>query len=234
MFESLLARVRKTDHRFTVYANDGAAIVDGWFANHSVDVERRPLPPGVPAPFLTVERDDEFAGVLPLATVERLLEPPIVRPERHDGLSPAYAALFEVLDETVYTSMERRELTAISREIEDRAHRVGTGTLHVGFQRLSVFRTELPEYRRLAATDLDIHVYGIEDWTPPDIPGVSYHACADDQLGRYWALAFDGGEEGAHSCGLLAREEADGYTGFWTDDSATVAAIRRQLETGCD
>lgn len=228
MFESLLARVRETDHRFTVYADDSAVTVDGWFATHSVDVDRRPLPSGVPAPFLAVERDGEFAGVLPLETVEQLPEPPMVRPESHGGLSPAYAALFELLDETVYTSMKPRELTAISREIEERARRVGTGTLHVGFQRLPVFRSELPEYQRLAATDLDVHVYGVGEWTPPDIPGVSYHACSDDQLRRHWVLTFD---DGGHTCGLLAREEDDGYTGFWTDDSATVAAIRRRLET---
>lgn len=230
MFESLLARVQEADHRFTVYADDSGA-VDGWFANHSVDVERRPLPSPLPGPFLAVERAGEFAGVLPLAIVERLLEPPIVRPESRDDLSPAFAALFEVLDDTVYRSMERRELLAVSREIEDRARRVGGGRLHVGFQRLSAFRPQLPTYRRLAATGVDVHVYGVDDWTTPAIPGVQYHD-GDDELRRYWVLAFENG--GTHSCGLLAREEADGYTGFWTDDPEAVAAIRRGLETARD
>lgn len=84
--------------------------------------------------------------------VERLLSPPIVRPETYEGLSPAYRALFEVLDGTVYTSMARREPLAVSREIEDRAYRVGSGSLDVGFQRLSNYRSQVPAYCRLAAT----------------------------------------------------------------------------------
>lgn len=231
MFDSMLASVQQSTHRFTVYADDDAPSVDDWFANHSVAVDRQPLFPGGPDPFVAVERDGEFAGVLPVAVIERLLEPPVVRPQTTDGLSPAYRALFEVLDETVYTSMARRELLAVSREIEDRAGRLGTGSLHVSFQRLSVFRTQLPAYSKLAETGVAIHVYGEDDWMPPAIPGVVYHPESAGSMGEYWVVAFDGGDDPTQSCALVAREEADGYRGFWTNDEEMVARIRRRLET---
>ncbi|MFC6785157.1 DICT sensory domain-containing protein [Halobaculum halobium] len=120
--------------------------------------------------------------------------------------------------------MRRRSLLAVSREIEDRAHRVGTGTLRASFQRFSAFRPQVGVYSYLAAdTDLSVHVHGVDDWDVPPIPGVRYHA-VDDELERFWVLAFDGGDEG-QACGLVAREDSDGYTGFWTDDAAIVAEI---------
>ncbi|GAB7093630.1 DICT sensory domain-containing protein [Halolamina litorea] len=230
MFDSLLTSVQRADHRFTVYTDDGSPSVDNWFANHSVDVTLRPLPTGAPEPFVTIERGGEFAGVLSLEAVERLLEPPIDRPETPEDLPPTYQALFEVLDETVYTSIDREEMVAVSEEIEDRAQRTGSGTLHAGFQRLSRFRQRLSTYRRLASTGLEVHVYGVADWDPPAVPGVSYHTTSGGPLARYWVLAFDGGDEPTRSCGLLARQEADGYTGFWTDDPAMVAEIIDRLE----
>lgn len=230
MFDSMLARVRQTDHHFTVYADERTPSVEGWFSNHSVEVERRTLTAGVPAPFLSVERNGEFVGVISIETVERLLEPPIVRPESHDGLSPAYRALFEVLEDTVYTSMKRAELAAISGEIEDRAHRFGAGTLHAGFQRLSTFQPRVATYRRLAANGVDVHVYGKPNWEPPTIPGVTYHTCSGGSLVRFWVLAFESGPRSDQYCGLLAREEVNGYTGFWTDEAETVEELRRGLE----
>ncbi|MFW5911104.1 MAG: DICT sensory domain-containing protein [Halolamina sp.] len=158
MFDSLIARMQETGHRFTVYASSAIPSIDDWFANHTVDVDHRVLPTTGPAPFLVVERDGEFVGAIPLETVERLLEPPIVHPACHEGLSPVYRGLFEVLDNTVYTSMNEAELLDVSREIEDRALRVGFGNLHVSFQRLSLFRPQARIYRQLGASGVAVHV----------------------------------------------------------------------------
>ena len=225
----MLSRVQTTTHRFTVYADSDDSTAEDWFANHSVDVDRQPLPEGGPDPFVSVERRGEFAGVLPLVLIDRLLEPPVVRPETIEELSPPYRALFEVLDDTVYRSMDRSELLAVSREIEDRAARSDTGTLHAGFQRLSVFRSQLEFYRQLAAGRVTVHVYGEDDWTPPAIPGVSFHAGSAGLVGEDWVGAFDGGDDPTRSCAVVAHEEADGYRGFWTDDPQIVARIIRRL-----
>ncbi|MXR41596.1 histidine kinase [Halobaculum sp. WSA2] len=225
MFDSLLAGVRRRDHAFTVYRGDEPTDVESLFAAHGVEVDVRSLPPDGPDPFVLIETDGEFVGVIGAAELDGLLEPPIVRPGERDEVSAGYRAVFELFDDTLFSSMRRGALLAVSHEIEDRAYRVGTGALHASFQRFSAFRPQVDAYRHLAAdTDLDVHVYGDDDWDPPAIPGVGYHAVDDDELRRHWVLAFDGGD-GGQPCGLVAVEESDEYTGFWTDDDALVEDI---------
>lgn len=235
MFDALLAEVDDRDRQFTVYRSGEATAVEDQFAAHNVSVTRQPIPPAGPDPFLVIEEGEEFAGALGLSELEGLLEPPIVRPGERDDVSAGYRVLFDVLDETVFSAMERRQLLAVSREVEDRAYRVGTGTVHVSFQTLSTFRSQADVYRQLAsATELDIHIYGIADWSPPDIAGISYHEYDDDTGGRYWALAFDGGHNDSQACGLVAREQTGRYDGFWTDDSDLVGRIRAAFTDGPD
>ncbi|QZX99769.1 DICT sensory domain-containing protein [Halobaculum rubrum] len=229
MLDSLLTRARNREHAIVVYRGDEPIEVESLFAAHGVEYAVRELPPTGPDPFVHIETDGEFAGVIGAAELEGLFAPPIVRPGERDEVSPGYRAIFELFDDTLFTSMRRGALRAVSREIEDRAYRVGTGTLRASFQRFSAFRPQVDAYRHLAAdTDLAVHVYGADDWEPPTIPGVTYHATGDGDLDRFWALAFDGGDE-AQACGLVAREESDGYTGLWTDDVAVVEELLAAL-----
>ncbi len=237
MLESVLTAVTDREKRFVVY-HDDETDVDIQFASHNVSVDSRPLPPNSAEPFLAIEEDGEFAGAIGLDELHGLLEPPIVRPGAREDVSAGYRVLFDLLDETVFTAMGRRELLAVSREIEDRAFRVGTGTLQATFQHLSTFRSQTAVYRQLAAeTALDIHVHGVADRDPPEIPGITYHtypadasARSAEPIDRYWTLAFDGGENETQACGLVAREREDGYDGFWTDDADLVDAVVAELE----
>lgn len=230
MLDSLFTRIRDRERRLTVYRSGDEADLEERFAVHNVRLDSRKLPPGGPDPFLVIEKDGEFAGALGLRELEWLLEPPIARPGERDGVSEGYRLLFEMLDDTVFIAMERRQLLAVSREIEDRAYRVGTGALRVSFQTLSTFRSQADVYRYLAAdTGLDIHVHGLADWTPPEIAGISYHGHANGSIGQYWALAFDGGDDETQTCGLVAREQTDEYSGFWTDDAGIVTEIASEL-----
>ena len=225
MLDSLLADARSSDHQFVIHSDDPETAAADWFRNHNVDVTHRPLPEGIPRPFLVVERDGEFVGVLDLEEVERLLEPPIEPPAPREALSAGHREFFDALADTVFTSISRRELLAVSREIEDRAQRVGDGLLHVCFQRLSTYQSQRRVYEQIAAeTTLEIHVHGVEDWTPPESQRISYHE--DERLAPYWVLAFDGGPEETQACGLVAEERpGEGFTGFWTDDEETVDRI---------
>jgi|AntRauTorcE11898_2_1112593.scaffolds.fasta_scaffold06621_3 DICT domain-containing protein len=228
---SQIDELRKRTHRITVYRSGERPEIETWLATHGVPVASRPLPAGGPDPFIELETDGEVVGIIGVDAVEGLLETPISRPGDRTGVSAGYRALFEILENTVFSAMNRRELLAISREIEDRAFRVGDGTLRVSFQTLSTFRSQTAVYRTLATeTELDIHVYGIEDWTPPAISGVTYHAEAA-QFEPYWALAYDGGSDGTQASGLVAEERAGEYRGFWTNDAARVERIARALET---
>lgn len=227
VLRSLLDSVQSRDRRFIVYRPNSERLHEAWFRNHNVDVEYRSLPANSPGSFLAIERDGTFAGAIGLDDLDTLLESPIVPPDRLTDVSEGYQILFDVLSETVFTAMTRRELLVVSREIEDRAYRVGEGTLRVSFQQLSVFRSQIELYRLLAdETDLTIHIYGGSDWRPPTIEGVTYHRLMADTLERYWALAFDGGPTAMQASGLLARESpADSYTGFWTNDPALVSSL---------
>ncbi|WP_348611173.1 DICT sensory domain-containing protein [Halobaculum rarum] len=212
-----------------MYRGDDPTEVESLFAAHGVEYEVRALPSTGPGPFVLIETDGEFAGAIGAAELEGLFEPPIVRPGERDEVSPGYRAIFELFDDTLFASMRRRALLAVSREIEDRAYRAGTGTLRASFQRFSAFRPQVDAYRHLAAdTDLAVHVYGTADWEPPTIPDITYHVTGGDDLDRFWVLAFDGGDEG-HACGLVAKEESDEYTGVWTDDAAVVEEILAAL-----
>lgn len=223
MFDPLLTEIGDRDRRFTVYRSGEGTEIEDQFAAHDVSVTRRSIPPDGPDPFLVIEEEGEFAGALGLSELEALIEPPIVRPGERDDVSAGYRVLFDVLDETVFSAMNRRQLLAVSREVEDRAYRVGTGTLHASFQTLSTFESQVDVYRQLAAsTELDIHIHGIPNWAPPEIAGISYHEYDDDTDGRYWALAFDGGSNESQACGLVAREQTGRYEGFWTDDTDLV------------
>ncbi|WP_336136478.1 DICT sensory domain-containing protein [Natronomonas amylolytica] len=233
MLDALIAEAEASNRQLVVYRRDEGTDLGEWFANHGVEVEYRPLPATGPDPFVVIKEGGEFVGALGVAELTWLTEPPIARPGDREGLSEGYRVLFELLDETVYTAMERRQLLAVSREIEDRVYRTGAGTFHVSFQTLSTFESQLEPYRRLAAeTDVDVHIHGLADWSPPAIPGITYHEYSESPLKRYWALAFDGGDGRTQPCGLVAREESDGYSGFWTDDAETVDAILTELAEG--
>lgn len=223
---SLIADLRERQHRITVYRSGGRLEIETWFASHGVAVESRSLPSGGPSPFIEIKTDDEVVGIIGVEAVEALLEPPIRRPGDRDGISEGYRALFGLLEKTVFSGMNRRDLLAVSREIEDRAFRVGDGTLWVSFQTLSTFRSQAEIYRTLCAeTSLEIHVYGAEDWIPPVIPGITYHADAAARLDPYWVLAYDGGSDESQACGLVAEKDSDEYTGFWTNDPTIVEDI---------
>lgn len=103
---------------------------------------------------------------------------------------------------------------------------MGHGGLHVGFQTLSAFPTQVDVYRHLASTtDLNVHIYGVEGWEPSHIAAITYHEYESDAFGRYWILAFDGGSAEHQACGLIGQELEDGYRGFWTDDPRIVQRI---------
>lgn len=226
MFETVVETVERRRKRFVVYA-DGETDLEEQFATRNVDVEHRPLGSRGPGSFLAIFEGEQFRGAVGLDTLETLLAPPVRRPGDLDDLSPGYRALFEVLDGTVFATLDRRQLLATTREIEDRALRVGNGTLRVSFQELSVFESQEPVYRRLAGeTDLEIHVYGRGDWEPPAIEGVTYHA--SEVLTPSWAVAFDGGSEQA-DCALVARERSDHYEGFWTYDDDLAVSVEAEF-----
>ncbi|MFC4246609.1 DICT sensory domain-containing protein [Natribaculum luteum] len=221
-FDRLLSTVERRRKTIVVYSSDDDDVADG-FEVRNASVEHRRLPDGA-AGFAVVRGRDGFAGAIGLGELEEFVEPPIYSPWDEAFLTAEYRTLFELLDDSLFASLDRRQLLAATREIENRAWRVGRGTLRVGFQRLSILETQIDFYARLGAeTALDVHVYGRDDWDPLEIPNTTVHAEPGDEIGSFWFLAFDGGDDETQACALLAKERAPGkFSGFWTYDPQIV------------
>lgn len=133
---------------------------------------------------------------------------------------PAYGALLDLLEDTVFASLSRRQLLATAREFEDRAWRAGSGLLHVGFQTAEAFEPQCSLYRRLATeTDLDVHVHLAD--ADGDVDGVTVHRDSE-YADEYWFVAFDG--PGDSQCALVAEQHGEThYEGAWTYDPGLVA-----------
>jgi hypothetical protein len=231
MLDPYLDAVLRRRKQFTVYSDTPNTDIETQLSTRNVTVRQRRLSPAGPPPFVAIRDDDGFVGALGLADLERLVTPPIVRPDDREGLAASYRAVLDVLEETVFSSLSRRQLLATSQEIEDRARRVGAGRLYVTFQSFSNLANQLKNYRRLGReTDLDIHVYGTPDWVPPAIRNVTYHLDEAGSLAEFWCVAFDGGPDPSQACVLIAREEGEGYVGFWSYDEALVGEILGTLD----
>lgn len=226
---AFLAQFEPADVTITVYSPGPATDVVERLAAHRIDVSQRTLPAPVGDAFAVVRKNGTFDGVLPLDAVRTFLsaspddrgvgEGPESDPDRQ--------RLRSSLANTLFSSLTRSQLLATSREFEDRAYRLGAGTLRVSFQSLSTFRTQHDRYETLAGdTDLEIHVYGQADRDPPEIPGVTVHSLGRDCLADVWLLAFDAAGDEYNKCALVAEETDPGqYRGFWTYDPTLVDEI---------
>lgn len=226
---SVLEAAAERRKHLTHYAPERGEFADR-FAARNVDVSFRRLPPGGPDPFVVVrDADDPDSGVggaVTVATLERLLAPPRATDERaRDAVSPAYGAVLDLLDDTVFASLSRRQLLATTREFEDRAWRAGEGLLHVGFQTADAFADQRSLYDRLATdTALDVHVHLADGGV--DAGEATVHV-GGEYAERYWFVAFDG--LGDSQCALVAEQRGhdsdDGYVGAWTYDPELVAGV---------
>lgn len=134
------------------------------------------------------------------------------------------------------TSKGKLMLIEISRFIEARALRAGTGTLRSGFQRLSRIEDErgtAAVYERLADAGLSVHVYGVPDAEPPS--PLNVHAADAEELRRSWFVVYRDPAASHRDAALLAvLERSDNgpneWRGFWTYDPERVAELDGYLE----
>ena len=228
-------RYTRSNRSIVVYApSPRPAVVDRLEAEIGVEeVEHRTLPDvtAESQAFLVVREGAAFVAAVDLDAIREFLEPPIHDPwdERLDDTT--YRRVVDIFESMLWHDLDRRRLLAVSREIENRAWRVGSGTLRVGFQRADALEKMVPVYNRLAAeSGLEIHVYIDDEWDHPSIPGVTIHADAGDEIGSCWFLVFDGDGDELWNSALLATETDPGaFDGFWVDDTRRVAALERAV-----
>ena len=123
---------------------------------------------------------------------------------------------------------EKLLLVVISRYVEQRAWRAGTGVHRASFQRLSRIDDERGTrrvYEQLAETDLDVHVYGVPDWDSTDSLGVTAHGGHSPDYRHSWFVVHRPDGDG-EPVALVAYEVDSGrWRGVWTRDAERVAAI---------
>ncbi|MFD1564722.1 DICT sensory domain-containing protein [Haloarchaeobius amylolyticus] len=207
------------------------------FETRNVDVRHRSLGSLDGAGFVIVRGvDGAFRGALGhdqfAAILSPRIHPPWVLAETDDDRSD----LFSFLENTLFTSYSRRQMLATTREIEERAWRVGAGRLYAGFERALAFAVQTDVYERFGShTSLTVAVFIDDEWTEPVPDGVTVVSERDSELGEYWFVVFDGGDNEQEACALLAEERRPGeFYGFWTYDPAMVTELVTYLETTYD
>jgi hypothetical protein len=218
------------------------------FADQPVAVDERSLPDAEEDLVALVE-DGEVVATSPLSTVRDavlLVNSDVYTTglrELEDADLPAVlAGLAEVpFDLQGYPESNREKLllVAVSRLIERRAWLRGAGRHRASFQRLSRIDDERGTrrvYDRLAAADLDVHVYGVGNATV-DVDA-TVHAGDAEPYRRSWVVVFQlpeddqppadpgpvpAADEPAGPAALLAWEtEPRRWHGVWTYRPALV------------
>ncbi len=144
--------------------------------------------------------------------------------------------LFSFLENTLFSSYDRRQMVATSREIEERAWRVGTGQLYTGFQRPAALRDQTDVYERFGEHDsITVTVFLDGEYEGPLTDVVTVITDTGGELGAFWLVVYDGGGSEKHRCAVVAEERDPGqYYGFWTYDPAIVGDLIAYLETTYD
>ncbi len=89
-------------------------------------------------------------------------------------------------ENTVFSAYDRRQMLTAAREIEERAWRVGGGTLYVGFQRRDALADQKDVYERLAThRSVTVTVFIDDEWDDP-FDDVTVVTDADGEIGDVW------------------------------------------------
>jgi len=227
----LIAGVEDHEKTLSVFNADAAEVeaLREQFHDRNLTVTEASTDSGKPASFAVLAEDGAFVTA---ADVEEVLAPDVDTEPAFDDV--AFSPILDHLDETLFTSYDIGQMVAASREIEDRAWRIRSGTLYSGFQTLSILTEQLDVYERLAAKDqLEVHAYAAPDVDVPDHDSdLTIHVQRTDEIRRSWFVVYDGADIDVNKCALLAEErDTRSFYGFWTYDPSTVDWIVDHLES---
>ena len=230
-FTELIAGVESHEKTLVVFNTDGSTIstLREQFHDRNLSVLGEETPSGKPRAFAVLADGDEFVTATDIDTI--LAD----GGETDPGFEgDSYRPVLDHLDETLFTSYDIEQMVAASREIEDRAWRIGKGSLYSGFQKLSILSGQMSIYEQLARKGtLDVHAYAAPDADVPDHDtDLTIHVERSDEIERSWFVAYDGAGVDVNKCALLAEErDTRSFYGFWTYDPSTVDWIIDHLES---
>ena len=230
--QELIADIEARTMTLTVI-NTPESIVDDLreqYADRHLTIDTRRLSEE-PEQFAILSREDAFVTAVSLDDIYR---PPAVEQSTAAGVDRS--PILDHLDETLFTSYSIEDMFMASREIEDRAWRIGSGELHAGFQTLSVLDDQTDTYNQLGEhTALSVHTYAAPVSDSPVVPdheSYTLHIEHDEEIQKTWFVAYDGDGVDENMCALLAEERGDReFFGFWTYDPTTVEYLIGYLKT---
>lgn len=212
----------------------GDTIVDdlrAYFRTQNVHVTAERTASGRPTDLAVLSSRDSVLAVFRVSTLRELLDRTPTGPDETGIADAEYETVLGHLKETTFTSYDTEEMLYASREIEDRARRVRGGTVHAGFQHLSIMADQEPIYTDLAERGVEVHAYGVPDTAPPEFWAGRVHAVDTDEIARMWFVVFDGGGDESQKSALLAEERDNGeFYGAWTYDAPIVDSVCTYLE----
>jgi DICT domain-containing protein len=202
-----------------------------YFDTQNVRITIYQTSSGTPEDIAVLSTGDEVLEIISVETLRELVG------STHSGAPEGvihdseYQQILRHLKETTFTSYDTEQMLYASREIEDRARRVGNGTVHAGFQRCSIMADQRSIYADLIEEGVDVHAYGMPDTTRPDLGGGQLHTVETDEIAKTWFVIFDGAGNAAQKSALIAEERnTDTFYGFWTYDAKIVDTALEYLE----
>lgn len=207
------------------------------FASKNVAVTRNAYAANDGGEFVVVRGPDgETRAAIGIEQLQATIAPDVHPPWERSETDTDLAVVFDFLDDTLFTSFDRRQMLAASREIEERAWRVGRGVLYVGFQRSSALAAQATVYEQFARdTDVEVTVFVEDEPAGGPDDGIDVVTSARAEIGRFWFVLFDGAGNDQSKCGLLAEERAPGqFYGFWTYEPGRVDEIVAYLQSTYD
>jgi hypothetical protein len=225
----LIRGVEDHEKTLTVFNGDDATVetLRAQFGDRNLTVRGERTDRGSPESFVVLSQDGQFVTG---ASVAEVLEPS--EPTDPEFAEEAYRPILDHLDETMFTSYDTAQMIAASREIEDRAWRLGKGELHAGFQKLSVLTPQLDVYKQLASKEgLTVHAYAVPDTEMPSHDSeLTIHLERSEEIRESWFVVYDGAGVDVNKCALVAEErEPRSFYGFWTYDPETVDYVLEYL-----
>lgn len=228
----IVADVERRRRVVTVFGPKPPGWLFGLLESRHVTIEHHYVASSDVTPFVTVYDGTDFLGTIRLSELEALVSPDPGLPGGTTHGEATAHRLRRMLADTVFSSLDRQQLLAATREIEDRAWRVGSGEIHAGFQSLSALRAQRKVYAGLADRQgLAVHVYGRPDWIPVEPLGITVHTSDRPEVSDYWYVVFDGGGDDDMKCALVAEQVDDlTYSGFWTYEPEIVDSLLARLD----
>lgn len=233
--DEIVNSVERSERTLTVFnpADAGTAepdIVEALrttLSDRNVEIRSETTESGRPRNSAVLEMDGIVLATIDIESLESLLE--TTDTDRLGFDTDDYDDVLRHLRETTFTSYDRGQMLEATREIEDRAFRVGHGALHAGFQTTDRLADQRERYEELVDRGLAVTVYATPGDDPVTVPGATVSTPETDEIATHWFVAFDGGGEPTQKSALLAEQRSDGFYGCWTYDPDVVDWILTHL-----